>query len=218
MKRVIGLGAGGHAKVVLEILQSLGEYEVIGLLDPKASLWGTSVLSARVLGDDRLLPELRQQGVQYAFIGLGSVGDTEPRRRLYDKAREHGFEIADAIHPQSVISPSAILGNGLTVMAGVVVNACVHLGVNGIINTGAIVDHDCVIGDHVHIATGAHLAGAIHVGEGTHIGLGASIIQGISIGKNVIVGAGAVVVKDIPDGVIAVGVPARVIKKRLSDD
>ena len=211
--RVIGLGAGGHAKVVIEILRLIGGYELAGLLDPKQELWGTEVLGVPVLGDDSLLPELYNQGVHHAFIGLGTTGDTQPRRQLYEKARRQGFQIVHAIHPQAVIAPSVEIGHGPTIMAGAVINAAARLGDNVIVNTGAIVEHDCVIGDHVHIATGARLASGVHVGEGTHIGLGASIRQCIHIGRNAIVGAGAVVVDDVPDSVVVIGVPARILKR-----
>lgn len=211
--RVIGLGAGGHAKVVIDILRLMEDYEVVGLLDPKRELWGTKVLRVPVIGDDDLLPELYDKGVRFAFIGLGGVGDTRPRRRLYEKARQTGFDIVPAIHPRSVISACASIGHGPTVLAGAVVNSAARIGDNVIVNTGAVVEHDCEVGDHVHIATGARLASSVYVGEGSHIGLGACIRQGIHIGRNVVVGAGAVVVKDVPDNVVVVGVPAHVMKR-----
>lgn len=213
MIRVVGLGAGGHAKVVIEILQLIGGYELVGLLDPKQGLWGADVLGVPVLADDNCLPELYDQGVRFAFIGLGTVGDTRPRRRLYEKARQHGFQIVQAIHPQAVVAPSVEIGHGPTIMACAVINADARLGDNVIINTGVIVEHDCVIGDHVHIATGARLASTVHVGEGTHIGLGASLRECVHIGRNAIVGAGAVVVDDVPDNVVVVGMPSRILKR-----
>jgi len=215
--RVVGLGAGGHAKVVIEILRLMGSYELVGLLDPKQELWDTEVLSIPVLGDDNLLPELYDRGVRYAFIGLGTIGNTRLRRRLYEKARRQRFQIVQAIHPQAIIAPSAEIGHGPTIMAGVVINAAARLGDNVIVNTGAIVEHDCVIGDHAHIATGARLASTVHVGEGTHIGLGASVRQCIHIGRNAVVGAGAVVVDDVPDNVVVVGLPARILKEGRSN-
>lgn len=211
--QVIGLGAGGHAKVVIEILRLIEGYELLGLLDPKQELWGTDVLGVPVLGDDDLLPELYDQGVRYAFIGLGTVGDTQPRRRLYEKACRQGFQIVQAIHSQAVIAPSVEIGHGPTIMAGAVINTAATLGDNVIVNTGAIVEHDCVIGSHVHIATGARLASTVHASEGAHIGLGASIRQCIHIGRNAIVGAGAVVVDDVPDSVVVMGAPARIFRR-----
>lgn len=210
--QVIGLGAGGHAKVVIEILRLIGGYELVGLLDPREELWNTDVIGVTILGNDDFLPELYNQGIRHAFIGLASVADTRPRRQLYEKARQQGFQIVNAIHPQAIISSSVEIGYGPTIMAGAVINAAARLGDNVIVNTGAIIEHDCVIGDHVHIASGARLAGSVHVGEGTHIGLGTSIRQCIHIGRNAIVGAGAVVVDDVPDNVMVMGVPAGILK------
>ena len=206
--RVIGLGAGGHAKVIIEILSLDKAYEVIGLLDIKKELKGDHVLGIPVLGNDDLLPELKQDGVDHFFMGLGGVGDNKPRRRLFERAEKSGMHPVSAIHPQAIISSSAVLGAGIAVMAGAVVNADVRLGVNVIVNTGSIVDHDCTVSDHVHIATGARLASTVQVGQGAHIGIGAIVRQGIIIGEGAIVGAGAVVVKDVVPHSVVIGVPA----------
>jgi sugar O-acyltransferase (sialic acid O-acetyltransferase NeuD family) len=214
---VLGLGAGGHARVVIETLRLMGGYEVVGLLDPKPELWNTEVSGVPVLGDDCLLSELYKEGVRHAFIGLGSVGNTGPRRRLYEEIQSRGFHIVQTIHPQAVLSPSVQLGHGVPIMAAAVINAATTVGTNVVVNTGAIVEHDCVIGDHVHIASGARLASTVHIGAGTHIGLGACIRQCIRIGQQAIVGAGAVVVDNVPDNTIVVGVPARVLHESHSE-
>lgn len=211
-QRIVGLGAGGHARVVMDILQLL-DTNVHALLDPDPTLHGRSVLGVPVVGGDDLLPSLVEDGYRLAFIGLGSSGDTGPRSRLYQLVRSHGLDVVDAVHPEACISLSASLGPGVTVMAGAIVNAAARLGENVIVNTGAIVEHDCVLGDHVHIATGATLGGGVVVGEGTHVGLGASVSPGVKIGHNSIVGAGAVVVDDVEDLVVVAGVPARVLRR-----
>jgi UDP-perosamine 4-acetyltransferase len=211
--RVIGLGAGGHAKVVLETLAAMGGYEVVGLLDPRPDLVGTSVHGVPVLGDDELLGRQYDAGVTHAFIGLGGSGDTRPRRRLYELACSQGFGIVSVVHPRAVVSPSAELGPGATIFAAVVVNADATLGEDVIVNTGAVVEHGCRLGDHVHVASGARLASGVTVGEGAHIGLGASVLQAVAVGAGVIVGAGAAVVHDVEPGVVVAGVPARVLRK-----
>ena len=211
MRKVIGLGAGGHAKVIIEILRAIGGYLIVGLVDSNQKLWDTEVLGVPVLGDDTLLPKLRTQGIENAFIGLGTVGDIQPRKRLYEEALKQKFEIVQAIHPRATIAPSAEIGLGVTIMPGAMINSAARLGDNIIINTGAIVEHDCVIEDHVHISPGAQLASSVHVGEGSHIGIGSTIIQCINIGDSVVVGAGAVVIKDVPSNLTVVGSPAHVL-------
>lgn len=211
--KLIGLGAGGHAKVVIEILNFIKDYEIVGLLDPKEELWGTEVAGVVVKGSDALINELYEKGIHNAFIGLGTVGDLSPRKRLYENVRNLGLDIVNAIHPHVIISKSAKIGHGPTVMAGAIINSCVILGEDVIVNTGAIIEHDCVIGSHVHIATGARLASTVYVGDGTHIGIGAVIRQCIRIGSNALIGAGAVVVKDVANGQTVVGNPARPMEK-----
>jgi UDP-perosamine 4-acetyltransferase len=213
MVKVLGVGAGGHAKVVLEILRLAGGYEPVGLLDVQKELKGTEVLGVPVLGDDALLPELFERGVRHAFLGVGSTKDTWPRRRLYERVRALGFHLVPAIHPRSVIAPSARIGDGPTVMANAVINADARLADNVIVNTGSIVEHDCAIASHAHIATGARLAGAVYVGEGAHVGLGACVREGVRIGPHAVIAAGAVVIEDVAEGVVVAGVPARILRK-----
>src|SRR5882724_1809526 len=213
MTEVIGVGAGGHARVVIEILQLQGQHVVVGLLDARKDKVGSEVVGVRVLGDDALLPELHDRGIHHAFIGLGTVGIKSQRRQLCEKVSSLGFQIVSAVHPSAYISRSAEIGEGATVMAAAVINTSCRIGDNVIVNTGAIIEHDCVIGSHVHVATGACLSGTVSVGTGTHIGTGAVVRQGISIGENSVVAAGAVVVHDVPDNVVVMGVPAKIYKK-----
>lgn len=214
VKQVIGLGAGGHARVVLDILRLSERWELVGLLDPRHELWGQEVLGVPVLGNDDLAERQYDAGVRHAFIGLGGVGDNNPRRRLYEFARRVGFEIVAAVHPQAAVSTWATVGKGTTIGPCAVVNPCASLGENVIVNSGAVVEHDCSIASHVHIASGARLASGVIVGEGAHVGLGASVRQGVRVGANAIVGAGASVVADVPEAAVVVGVPARPLERR----
>jgi UDP-perosamine 4-acetyltransferase len=218
MTPVVGLGAGGHAKVVIDILRLSGGFELVGLLDANPSLVGTSVNDVPVLGNDELLSEMRRRGIKHAFIGLGSTGASSVRRRLFELAHSTGFEMINSIHPSAVVAPSVLLEEGVTIMAGAIANASARIGRNVIINTGAIVEHDCVLGDHVHVATAAALAGMVVVGNETHIGIGARVRQCCRIGARVTVGAGAVVVADVADDVVVAGVPARVISHASAAD
>lgn len=216
--RLVGLGAGGHAKVLMDIFGRMGGVKIDGLLDPDKTLWNTTVSGVKVLGDDGLLPMLAAEGLKQVFIGLGSTGDCIPRVRLWKLARGLGLDVACAIDPSATISRSAHLGLGVSIMPGAIINAEATLGDNVIINTGAIVEHDCSIADHVHVATGAKLASSVEVGRFSHIGAGATVLQCIKIGESAIVGAGAVVTRDVPDQAVVVGSPARQLNKesRLS--
>ena len=206
---VIGIGAGGNARVIIETIRAAGIYNVHGLLDIDRQIWGTHVLGVEVLGDDSLLPGLADNGIRSFFIGLGTAGSLQSRKRLFELALACGFRPIDAIHPSAIISPSARIGKGLTVMANAVVNAEAELGDNVLVNTGAIIEHGCIVGNHVHLSPRATLLADVRIGSETMIGAGAVIRQGLQVGANVMVGAGAVAVTDIPDGATVVGIPAK---------
>jgi UDP-perosamine 4-acetyltransferase len=210
-ERIVVIGGGGHARVVIEILLCAG-WAVVGYTDAGAAPLD-AFGSIRCLGDDHVLPELRTAGVGHAIV---AVGDNVLRGRLAGKAALMGFSVANAIHPSSQISPSAQLGCGIAVMALSVINAATVIGDNTIVNTGATVDHDCQIGRDVHIAPGARLAGRVVVADRALIGVGAVVGRGrnLSIGEDAVVGAGAVVISDVPPRTTVVGNPARRASRR----
>lgn len=213
MKKVVGLGAGGHAKVLLDILKQGDSFEVIALTDTRKELHNTDVSGIKVIGDDEQLPELYRKGIRYAFIGVGGVQDNIRRTEVFKKAISIGFEVINIIHPSAVIADSVSLGRGVAIMAGAILNSDTVIGNNVIINTGAIVEHDCLIKDNVHICPGAKMAGNVTVEESSTLGIGCVVIQGINIGKNCLVGAGSVVLNDVPDNTIVVGSPAKAIEQ-----
>lgn len=213
--RVVGLGAGGHARVLVEILQLRGRLPD-GLLDADPARAGSLVLGVPVLGTDALLERLAAEGFTGFFVGVGTTGAGPGtlRRRLWERGLEAGLAPVDAIHPAAVVSPSALLGPGAAVMALAVLNAGARLGADVIVNTAAVVEHDCEVGDHAHVATGARLAGGVRVGAGAHVGAGATLRQGVSVGEGAVVGAGAVVLRDVPPGEVWAGVPAEPLPRR----
>ena len=211
---IIGLGAGGHAAVVIDILRMARRWRFVRLLDANPRNRGTRVAGVPVIGDDSELTELRYQGIDHAFIGVGITPHTHVRRRLYCLLLDHDFTVASAIHPQSAISSTATLGPGLTVMAQAAINTGASLGANVVVNTGAIIEHDCVVEDHAFIAPGAVLTGAVHVEAGAVIGAGATVLPGVRIGAGSLIAAGAVVRADVEANVMVAGVPAQA-KRRL---
>jgi UDP-N-acetylbacillosamine N-acetyltransferase len=203
-------GAGGHARVVADIVRLGGEYTVAGFLDDvNRHRHGLLYERAPILGGFNHLDALRAEGVRYIFIAIGDCGR---RLRLAETVARAGFEFPTLVHPRAVVASGGSLGEGTVVVAGGIVNPGAHVGAHAIVNTAASVDHDCVVADGVHIACGARLAGGVHVGRGAWIGIGAMIREHVHVGAGSIVGAGAVVLDDIPDGVVAYGCPAKVIR------
>ncbi|HUE85070.1 MAG TPA: acetyltransferase [Vicinamibacterales bacterium] len=204
---VVVLGAGGHARVVIDILMRAGLYELRGLLDPCPRV--ATVDGVPVLGGDDLLPVLRERGVTLAIVGVGSTAGGTEREAIFANARAAGFDFVNAVHPSATVAQTVVLGCGVAVMAGAVINPGATIGDNVIVNTGAVVEHDCKIGAHAQVAPRAVLCGGVRVGEGAHVGAGATVRQGVTIGAGATVGAGAVVLGDVAAGALVFGVPAR---------
>lgn len=209
-------GASGHARVVADIVRLRGEYEIAGFLDDQSpQRRGEPFCGATVLGGSEQLAGLAGAGVTHAILALG---EGRSRLRLAALLRAQGFVLSIAIHPRAVIAGDVAVGEGTVVAAGAVVNPGARLGENVIVNTGATVDHDCEIEEGAHICPGAHLAGGVRVGCGAWVGIGAAVIQGVRIGAEAVVGAGAAVLQDVPERVVAYGVPARVVRNITSVD
>lgn len=197
------LGGGGHGRVVADAALA-GGYSKVALLDdgfPERRVSGPFEIIGAIAG----LAELRA-GWATAIV---AIGDNRVRFGLFQKLREVGFRTPPVIHPASVVSAHAHVGEGAFLAAGVVVNIGARIGAAAILNTGSSVDHDCEIGQAVHVSPGARLGGNVTVGDRAWIGIGAAVRHGVSIGKDAIVGAGAAVVGDVPEGAVFAGVPAR---------
>ena len=203
-KPIIILGNGGHAKVLIEILQEQNR-EIVGFTAPfnKENSYGFAYL-----GKDEEIFGFGFTEVELVN-GLGSVTVNPLRKNIFKLFKNRGYTFANVIHPSSIISPSAIIGEGVQIMAGTIIQTNAFIADNTIINTGVKIDHDSVVYEHVHIAPGTTISGNVHVRANTHIGTGTSIIQGITIGEGCLIGAGSVIVKDIRDKAKAFGVPAK---------
>ncbi|MES2372491.1 MAG: acetyltransferase [Bacteroidota bacterium] len=197
MKRAFALiGAGGHAKVIIEIIEEMGgTIEMINDTMSKITiLYGYPV---------------KQELPAIDIPVIISVGSNKIRKRI---ASEITNAFGTAIHPKANLSGRCKVNEGTVVMAGATINSDAKIGKHCIININASVDHDCVIGDFVHIAPGSSIAGGVTIGEGTLVGVGSSIVPGTHIGKWVTIGAGMVVLEDVPDYAVVVGVPGNIIK------
>ena len=203
---IVIVGAGGHAKVIIELIQAQGCYRVVGLID--ADPTPRTVLGVQVIGADRDLVRLRGSGINKAFVALG---DNRRRVAIGRELENMGFEMINAISRAAVISPSAQLGQGVAIMAGAVLNAASTIGDFAIVNTGALIDHDATIAEGAHIGPGCALAGNVRIGRLACLGVGTSATPGTTVGAGALVGAGACIVRDIPDAAVARGVPAKVV-------
>jgi sugar O-acyltransferase (sialic acid O-acetyltransferase NeuD family) len=214
--KVLLVGAGGHGRVVLDILVQAGGHEILGFLDSNPAIRGRRVDGKPVLGELDDLPRLRDElGVQGAIV---AIGDNGVRREFADRIDQVGLVLINAVHPSANLARNVTLGTNVVIAAGALVCAHCHVGDSVILNTGCIVDHESMIGPATHVCPGARLAGRVIVEAGAFIGIGATVIQSLKIGYQAVIGAGAVVIHDVPPMATVVGVPAREIKQTLDHD
>jgi UDP-perosamine 4-acetyltransferase len=209
VEKLIIVGGGGHAKVILDVVEESGDFEAVGCIARDAPNHGE--LSVPFLGDESSLPHLRSAGVQLAFV---AVGDNRARSELSQRVLEQRFQIVNIVSRHAVVSRGVELGWGIAIMPGAVINSGTKIGNGCIINTGVMIDHDCKIAAWGHLAPGTVFAGSVETGEGAFLGVGARVIQNISIGAWTTVGAGGVVIRNLPANVCAVGVPARILSEQ----
>ncbi len=203
------IGAGGHGRVVLDIMQHEGRHDVVGFLDSNPDLHGRLMDGVEVLGPIQRLTGLKEQGVQGAIVAVGHNGT---RRSFGEQVQRLGHELVSAIHPSANIANNVSMGRGVVVAAGALVCAHCQIGDGVILNTGCLVDHETMIGTACHLCPGVKIAGRVTIESGAFVGIGATVIQHVRVGHDSVIGAGAVVLKDVPPMSTVVGLPAREIK------
>jgi len=204
---VLIIGGGGHAKVLIDSLR-LCSVPILGIIDADPSKAGGECSGIRIIGGDESIKSYDPRTVQLVNA-VGSVRQPKVRTAIYQKFKVMGFTFSRVIHPSAIVASDCFLGEGVQIMAGVVIQPGVTIGNNALVNTRATIDHDCRIGDHAHISPGVTLSGGVIVGNGVHIGAGATVIQGVTIGAQSVIGAGSMVIDNIPGNVMAYGVPAK---------
>ena len=202
-RRLLVIGAGGHAGVVIDVARSAG-FRPVAALD--AGALGATCNGVEVVGDDSQAQAYLDSGVREAVVALG---DNKLRSTIGARLRDVGFAFPTLVHASAIISPSAQIGAGTVVMPAAVINAGARIGEFAIINTAAVIEHDCIIGDGAHIAPRTVLGGCVSVGELAFVGIGSAARPRSTIGGRTIVGAGSTVIGTIEADTVVMGCPAK---------
>lgn len=210
--RLVIIGGGGHARSVIECITTRGLHRIIGIAEVDPSRIGQHVDGVEIICDDAHLDRLGGDDDIGFVMGVGGNRDNRPRQEIFNRALAQGLRPITLVHPAAWVAGNAQVGLGTVILAGAIVNPGAVVGDNVILNTGCIVEHDCRVGDHAHISTRAALSGSVAVGRLAHVGAGAVIRQGLNVGYGAVVGIGAVVTKNVEEGSVVAGNPARPIK------
>lgn len=211
MPPVFVVGGGGHAKVLVAALKRAGR-PPSGIVDADPARHGTLVLGVPVVGGDEAIERLAPHAV-LLVNGIGSTGTMDLRIAVFERFWALGYRFGTVVDPAALVSEDVVLGDGVQILAGAILQPGVGLGANCVVNTGARIDHDAVIGAHSHVAPGAVVLGGVRIEDMVHVGAGAVIRQGVVVGAGALIGAGAVVVKDVAAHAVVAGVPARLLRE-----
>ncbi len=198
---IILLGGGGHGLECLDIVELNDAYQVFGFIDMRASV-GSDICGYPVLGGNEALPQYLTAGIKNLVLAYGNVSKQSDRGAHFRRLKEAGHTFPSLVHPKASVNRRAVFGCGVQVMGCSLVGARAVVGDAGIVNSGAVVSHDCHLEENVHVAPGAILAGGVRVGANTLIGMGATVYIGVQIGRDVVVQNGVTVFADVPDGTI----------------
>ncbi|SDM78061.1 acetyltransferase [Bacillus sp. OK048] len=206
--KIVVIGCGGHSKVIVDMILSTGESDIVGFLDDKYDelRLKEDTYCGPISAAERLLEKSPDIKLVIA------IGDNKVRQSIVQKLNLSYEYFVTVKHKSAVISPTAKIGHGAVIMPNSVINADSRIGDHSIINTGSVIEHDSIVGDFSHVCPGATLTGSVQLGEGAYVGSGSTIIPNIKIGEWTIIGAGATVISDIPAYCTAVGIPAKVKK------
>lgn len=198
-------GGGGHGKSVLELVRASGIFQVVGFVDDGMPE-GEMILDLPVLGTGDQLATLYERGIHLAANAVGGIGNLAVRLQVFERIKAAGFSSPRLIHPTAWVEPSAVLEAGVQIFPHAYIGSDSRLGFGGIVNTAAIVSHDCHIEAYANLSPGATLAGGVSVGRGALVGMRATINLLVKIGAGARIGNGATVKADVPEnGVVAAG-------------
>ena len=197
--KVIVYGGGGLSKMIVETVRVLGCYQIVGIIDDSMEK-GADVIGSPVLGGAEILPELVKSGVRIAVNSVGGIGDYEVRLKVFENLAKAGFICPPIVHPTAHVDPSAVLEEGVLVLAQSYISGNAVVGKGTLINNSVVISHDCVLGLCTNFSPGAKIAGDVIVGDYTQVGMNATVNIGVKIGSECLIGNGATVKKDVPSG------------------
>lgn len=208
MRNIIIIGGGGHAKVLIDLIKTIKNFKIVGIVDPKIKK-GKSINGVKVLGDDKILISLKRKGIKCLALGIGSEGNNHKRYKIWKNLKKKGFSFPVLIHKDSFTSKNIKVGQGSQIFNKSVVNAGSKIGEISVINTSTIIEHDCKIGNNVFTGTRATLCGGVTVEDNSFIGAESCILPKVKIKKNVLIAAKALVNKDLKNNIKVKGIPAK---------
>jgi len=205
---IVICGAGGHAIILLDLLERTNSYRIMGLIGTESEL-KESLMGYPVFKGEQYLDHFFNQGIIHIALGIGGLTDNSKRMSVYQKLKLMGFILPNIIDSSAIISQYVTFGDAVIIFPGVIINAEVSIGNNVIIATGSSIDHESVIKDHVLVSAGVTIGAGNVINESALIGQGSKLISHVAVGKGVLVGAGAVVVTDIIEAGTYIGIPAK---------
>jgi acetyltransferase EpsM len=198
-------GGGGHGKALIDLVRAVGSYRIVGIIDDGLEA-GTEIMEIPVLGGAEQLQILAREGIRQAINAVGGIGDMNSRIQVFRRLQTQHFEFPNLVHPTAWVEPGADLHSGVQVFPHAYIGSEAQIGLGVIVNTAAVISHDCVLQDYVNIAPGALLAGNVSIGEGVLVGMGVTINLNVQVGQGAKIGNSAVVKADVPaDQVVRAG-------------
>jgi sugar O-acyltransferase (sialic acid O-acetyltransferase NeuD family) len=205
--KIIIIGGGGHAKVVICLLRKIVGYDILGYTDNDDK---GEILNVKYLGNDNILSDIKKKYINCsAVIGVGMININPEREKIFNRLKKLKYKLPTLISPDCSINEEVTFGESSIVLDGVVINTGSNIGKGCIINTNSTIEHDCKIGDFSQICPGATLSGGVRIGRHCLIGTGANVKQYLNITDYCVIGIGAAVVNDCKQSGIYTGVPAR---------